>query len=67
MMCTVCMGKYKRERLSEMKVNGRVTYTWKESVDVLMEQFFPAARMNVVTSATGNADTSEKSFEWNEV
>lgn len=43
----ICMGKCGRDRLSGMKVGERVTSTWKESVSVLMDRFFPAAGMKV--------------------
>lgn len=38
------MGRRGRERLSEIKVGDRTMSTWRESVDVLIERFFPAAR-----------------------
>lgn len=44
----VCMGKCGRDRLSGLKVGDRMTKTWKESVEVLLERFFPEARMVVV-------------------
>lgn len=44
----VCMGKCGRDRLSGLRVNERMTSTWKESVDILMDRFFPVARMKVV-------------------
>lgn len=62
----VCMGKYGNKRMSGMKVDNRVTCTWKESVDVLMERFFPAARMNMRTVSSGRC-VSRNSFEWDEV
>lgn len=43
----VCMGKYMRDLLSSMKVGDRMTSTWRESVDVLFDRFFPAARTRV--------------------
>lgn len=63
----VCMGRYGKEMLSGMKIGDRLTSTWKESVDVLMERFFPAARMNVVRNVGGNMRIKERQFEWWEV
>lgn len=69
----VCMGKFGKERLSEMRVGDRVTRTWKESVDVLMKNFFPDARMEIVRIPSRNENENEneivnqKCFEWDEV
>jgi hypothetical protein len=50
-----------------MKVGERTTSTWKESVDVLMERFFPAARTNADLNVECDVGTSERQFEWCEV
>ena len=62
----VCMGKYDRERISGMKVGDRLTNTWRESVEVLMTKFFPAARMNVIRNGM-NEQSKVRKFEWQEV
>lgn len=59
------MGKRGRERLSGMRVGDSITTTWKESVDVLMEKFLPAARANV--NFREEVRLEERQFEWGEV
>lgn len=60
-MYKVFMGKYGRERLSGMKVSNRMTNTWKESLDVLMEKFFPAS--NAMRHVESNTYVEVRQFE----
>jgi len=62
----VCMGKYRRDKLSAIKVGDRTTCSWRESVDLLMERFFPAPRMRTVRDAS-NVCVNERWFDWDEV
>jgi len=59
------MGKYSRDILSSMKAGDRMTSTWRESVDVLFDRFFPAARASV--ERVGIVQMEERQFEWEEV
>lgn len=63
----VCMGKSAGVRISSMKANGRMTSTWREGANVLMERFFPAAGMRVERLLATNEVMEEGCFEWNEV
>lgn len=60
----VCMNKRDRVRLSGMKVGERTTSTWRESVNVLLERFFPAADMDVERDVVRDKCVCDTSFEW---
>ncbi|KAK2574829.1 hypothetical protein KPH14_012938, partial [Odynerus spinipes] len=61
----LCMGKNVRQGLSGMNVNDRVTSTWKESVNVLLDRFFPAASVRMDEYVSGYNE--DKCFEWEEL
>lgn len=61
----ICMGKYAGERLCGIRIGDRVTDTWKESVDALMERFFLRASRETKTR-TENSQT-DRCFEWEEL
>lgn len=50
-----------------MKVNDRETNTWKESVNVLMDQFFPATSMKGVSPVDNDENKNDRCFGWDEV
>lgn len=58
-------GEVRKRRMSRIKVDNTVTCTWKKSVDVLMEQFFPTTNISRGTRVV--SDQSEKRFKWDKV
>lgn len=63
----VCMDKRRKDRLSGMKCGDRVTDTWRESVDVLLDRFFPTPSMEVPCVNDNINSVNGKQFEWNEI
>ncbi|CAK9796609.1 Retrovirus-related Pol polyprotein from type-1 retrotransposable element R1 (Fragment) [Anthophora quadrimaculata] len=62
----ICRGKHGRSKLGAMRVGGRLTGTWNESVRVLMSKFFPVSRAGDLC-VNARCDGSVRKFEWNEV
>ncbi|KAK2577563.1 hypothetical protein KPH14_012910, partial [Odynerus spinipes] len=63
----VCMNKGRKHRLSGMKCGERMTDTWKESVRVLLDRFFPAPSMEMFCVNDGITGVNGKQFEWGEI
>ncbi|CAK9827524.1 Retrovirus-related Pol polyprotein from type-1 retrotransposable element R1 (Fragment) [Anthophora retusa] len=63
----LCRGRSVREKLSAMRVDGRTTLTWRESVCVLMDKFFPASRPGPGPMMRECGDVGARYCDWEEV
>lgn len=64
----ICRGRKKKSVKSAVKVDGRMTVGWDETMKVLLNEFFPGS-MSQCESVDDNIrnDTGVKKFEWSEI
>lgn len=66
----ICRGKYARQCMSALRVNGVTYSTWNECASVMMERFFPATSMQetrVNDEDEERENEGVRCFEWDEV
>jgi len=66
MVYKVCRGKKKTDVMSAMSVDKRMMVRWKETINVLLDEFFPESAM-LCENESSTRSYGDKEFEWDEI